>query len=110
VKSKEEILALLIELGSTADEVATKLVSLKIKGHRYKCKTCPLAQYLIKNGVDYLERLYKLWGGIEGIAVESSGEDAYLYSLDAYPKLTGVHNFISSFDFGEYPQCETEPK
>ena len=51
MKTKKEVLALLESLGRNEKEVADKLWSMGIKGEKRKCKTCPIAQYLVRNGV-----------------------------------------------------------
>jgi hypothetical protein len=108
MKSKEEIVALLVALGSTKEEVAAKLVSLGIKGGYY-CSTCPIAQYLISNGV-------KADIAVDGTArdeLQLGSADNYVreysidtYSINTYPKLIGVLDFVQAFDRGEYPECE----
>jgi hypothetical protein len=105
MKSKEEVLNLLVDLGSTEDKVANKLVSLGIKGDRKKCNTCPIAQYLVSKGIDGRD------GNENGDEIKIGiGIGSYWYSLATYPQITGIYNFIRAFDRGEYPQCEAEPK
>jgi hypothetical protein len=107
MKTKEEVLALLVALGTTAEEVANKLVSLGIKGNRERCRTCPIAQYLISNGVASWVVLADGAGG--GVALGDVGGEVsyYRYPLSTYP-LASVRDFILAFDRGEYPQCEKE--
>jgi hypothetical protein len=102
MKTKAEILALLVDLGSTADEVAAKLISFGIKGEREKCSTCPVAQYLFSKGV-VAKINDPTWFGLGGVGI---GVDSYWYPLATYPQLTGVFNFIRAFDRGQYPGCE----
>ena len=99
IKSKEEVLALLVELGSSADEIAAKLQSLGIRGNKGNCRSCPIAQYLVANGV---EVGFGVGVGV-GVGVAAG---SYYYSISYYPQLLGVHSFILGFDRGEYPKCE----
>jgi hypothetical protein len=105
MKTKEEVLALLVALGSTAQEVADKLVSLGIKGERKKCRTCPIAQYLISNGVP--AAFANSVGGWFVVGVEVEVGFYYWYPLSTY-QIAGVQDFVLAFDRGEYPQCEKE--
>jgi hypothetical protein len=106
MKSKAEILSLLMALGSTADEVAAKLVSLGIKGDRNECRTCPIAQYLVSNGLEAYSEMKGEGARTHGLlfGVEASG---YWWPLATHPQLTGVSNFILDFDRGQYPQCDS---
>jgi hypothetical protein len=116
MKTKEEVLELLLALGATKDEVAEKLVSLGIKGDRHLCATCPIAQYLIaSSGGEVMFEV--IAGGIcfqayigvgtkECCSLMRCASERYWYHQSEYPQLTGVREFIFDFDRGEYPQCE----
>jgi hypothetical protein len=95
-KTKEEVLALLVSLGTTSQEVADKLLSLGIRGDRNKCKTCPIAQYLVAYGV-------VTWSGL-GIAIGPTPWNTYWYNIREYPQLKGILAFIEHFDEGKYPK------
>jgi hypothetical protein len=103
MKSKEEVLALLLALGSTEEEIAAKLVSLGIRGDPKKYNTCPIAQYLISNGV---EAGIGVGIGIKAGAGVVVGHNIHWYSLIDYPQLAVIFNFIWAFDRGDFPQCE----
>jgi hypothetical protein len=103
MKTEKEVLALLVALGKTKDEVAEKLFVLGIRGKRGKCLTCPIAQYLIENGVDARVGVWA-WGlGVVGV-VGVGG--FYYYSIDEYPAIIPIRDFILAVDQGEYPQLE----
>jgi hypothetical protein len=103
-KSKEEVLDLLVALGATRQEVADKLLSLGIRGNRDACVSCPIAQYLIANGValGYGGVGY----GLGRIGISVSLDVVHLYPIRKYPQLLGIRGFILAFDYGEYPKLE----
>jgi hypothetical protein len=108
MKSKEETLALLIELGLTKDEVAAKLVSLGIQGDQKE----RIAHYLVDSGIE-VEDIIATTGSPHFRAGFLPGTlliNNYWYPLNLYPQLVGVHNFISDFDFNKPLQYEVEPK
>ena len=98
MKTKEEVLALLLALGKTEEEVAETLVSLGIRGNKWRRGSCPIANYLLKNG--FLDAFV-----IANYAVIGAGD--YQYLLSEHPQLTGVQSFIFDFDRGLYPKCIT---
>ena len=101
MKTKEEVLSLLEKLGKTKEDVANKLQSLGIKGERNKCYSCPLAQYLIKNGIGLkVPFVVEVRVGV--------GVNWYWYPISKYPQLQGIRDFILAFDRGEFPQLESE--
>lgn len=101
-KTKEEVLALLVALGSTAHEVADKLASLGIRGNKGACASCPIALYLAIN--DFNADVDPYTNAIH-LEFDPEGRNHYRYSLTTYPELQGVKDFIRSFDKGQFPQC-----
>jgi hypothetical protein len=105
MKTQEEVLALLIALGTTTQEVAEKLVSLGIRGNKGMCTSCPIARYLIANEVEV--RRVANRDVDEAVEVRVGvGVSSYWYYIRDYPQLQGVRDFILAFDGGDYPQCE----
>ena len=94
IKTKKEVLSLLKKLGKTKEDIAKNLCSLNIKGERNKCSSCPIAQYLVKNGVEI---------GVVGVGVRVT---RYWFPISEYPQLQGIRDFILAFDRGEFPQLE----
>lgn len=100
MKSKE-VLALLVALGKTQEDIATSLRKLGIKGDRRKCRSCPIAQYLIKNNIHIEWAAVACAAGLVGIWI-------YSYPLCDYPQLRGISDFIFSFDAGRFSECEVQ--
>jgi hypothetical protein len=104
-KSKEEVLALLVALGTTSQEVANKLQYLGIRGKRKQCLTCPIAQYLVSNEFGFGVEV-----GLAGEVVSVAGIGrvalGHWYSILKYHQLQGIRDFILDFDRGKYPQLE----
>jgi hypothetical protein len=101
MKTKEEVLSLLLALGASKEEVANKLHALGIRGKRRECSSCPIAQFLAKNDV----------GVGVGVAVAVGvgvwvGVEYYSYLLRHYPAIAPIQTFIHAFDRGEFPQLE----
>jgi hypothetical protein len=107
MKTKEEVLALLVDLGADEKAVVNKLLAMGIKGDRKKCRTCPIAQYLIRNGVEDVVAggAGGAAGGGVGVGV---GVEYYWFPLRDYPQVKPVRDFILAFDKGDYPQLEGE--
>jgi hypothetical protein len=93
-------------LGETSDQVADKLRELGIKGDRFSPTSCPIYNYLCKQGhdtvcsVDYSRTR-------EAVAVKTNiwnasyGEDD---SIKEYFRIRPVLDFIMAFDLGkQYP-------
>ena len=62
MKTKEEIIALLVALGKTSDEVSNSLIEKGIKGYKHLCRSCPIATYLLDNGVDLARGVGSMMG------------------------------------------------
>src|ERR1700722_11081960 len=100
MKTKEEIIALLVALGKTSDEVSNSLIEKGIKGYKHLCRSCPIATYLLDNGVDLARGVGSMMGKRGWFWI--GGE---MYLLADHPELQGVIAFINNFDQDFYPQC-----
>jgi hypothetical protein len=101
-------------LGETSDQVADKLRKLGIKGDRFSPTSCPIYNYLCKQGhdtvcsVDYSN--YKR----EAVAVKTSIYDASYGEEDSIKEcfhIRPVVDFIMAFDDEQYldlvsPSCK----
>lgn len=104
MKTKEEIIALLVDLGITSAEVAGSLEVLEITGHKLVCKECPIANYLIANEVELVKGVGAMPGKRGWLWV-----DGELWLVSEHPELQGVIDFISDFDSDLYPNCIKVP-
>jgi hypothetical protein len=94
--SKEKVIELLKELGSSSAEIAAKLYSLSIRGNANMGCSCPIANFLRSNGIDINN---------PGVGA-AAGRNGYFHfnteklDLITYPFLAGVIDFILDFDAG----------
>lgn len=88
------------DLGNSADKIAKKLKSLKIRGHRNEADICPIGNYLTEKG-------------FEDVAVYQSGIDArlsgngYSFTFTITPS-KAIESFITRFDNGKYPELDAD--
>lgn len=110
--TEEGIEAALTALGTTPNAVATNLSAMGFRGCRDQESNCPVAHYLLASVPDmasvsvYAERLLLTddpgSGHVEGFDVD----------LSVAPTVVNlpqpVVDFVNSFDFGLYPDLDTE--
>lgn len=87
---KDQIVNLLLALGSSREEVYQNISALKIKGRKVKCAACPIAMYLAKNGANI------------------SNGDWYSIAYDNDNPLRAIQSFIQWFDNGHYKELEID--
>lgn len=100
MKTKEEIITLLLDLGVDSKEVAASLEILDIIGYKMICLECPVSLYLISQGVTLTK----------GVAARAGKRgyfwiDGEIWLVSEHPELQGVIDFISDFDSDLYPNC-----
>lgn len=104
MNTKEEIVELLFDLGPSSAGVAKSLEILKITGHKLVCKECPIAVYLIANGVELVKGVGSMPGKRGWFWI-----DGEMWLASENPELQGVIDFISDFDSDLYPNCIKVP-
>lgn len=106
VKSKEEVVALLMALGDSQDKIAAKLTSLGIKGYKQSCQLCPIAKYLKGNDEVIMSVAGQVTGGVLFVSFYKEERDHASYEFDhgSLPNANAVISFIRAIDIGEYPE------
>lgn len=102
MKTKEQILSMLLALGETVEQIAAKLGSLNIKGFRRVCNTCPITEYL-NEGRSGAFRVN--WRSDLVIEEFANGEprSLHVFDLEEYTTLRPVAVFINAFDNLQFP-------
>jgi hypothetical protein len=106
--SKEDVLALLLSLGETAEEVRAQLIKKEIKGQCNKSWGCPIAVFLERSKrsvgarVSITDHKYRKYG--ESVFIGINLTTNYSFCLKKYPELEGIFQFIQNFDVGMYEE------
>lgn len=90
------------ELPTIPEDTAAYLLSLGVVGERRTAEACPLAVLVNRKfedaGLDAAAYVYP-----DEIEIYARG-----YSLSVMINRAGVHDFITGFDNGDYPQLERD--
>jgi hypothetical protein len=109
MKTKDEVLAILKELGTTKADIIQNLVRLGIKGKRQSARSCPIANYLSSKEV---MQYVSVHGNDLSLKIDDASPNVrwsqhclmrHQYDFSSYPELLPIANFIISFDQGEIP-------
>jgi hypothetical protein len=98
-----EVKALLAELGTSPQEVADKLMSLGIWGHKGSVPSCPIARYLQRRrpGPQYLVETGKVAVVVD---IKTDGDPFPVNYWVDVDMPDPVFDFIVNFDAGEYEE------
>lgn len=98
--NNEQAIQLLTDLGSDTDQIARSLREQGIKGNMGRCYSCPIAQFLIKNGAQYGACM------VSGMIRFASGGPDGEWN-EAFKTPSAIASFIDSFDAGAYPELRS---
>lgn len=96
---RDRIYAILLLLGTTADEVAEKLTSLGITGEKRHLCNCPIGRYLSVHNAGW-----KIEVRLSTIEVNDTWVP--IAGWPGLPPLNGLRDFLQAFDAGKYPLLE----
>jgi hypothetical protein len=95
-QEEEKVARLLADLPEASDDIAAMFLAQGYFGMRIHFRRCPLAVFLMRNGVD---------------RVSVNNQGVYLKNTaSAIRHPPGVSEFVYRFDHYEYPQLVREPE